>query len=814
MVPRFLCVLLLGPCLLCSVSASADSAAFDLNGPPVEVTVTRAGKTLPIAEVPNLQVGDRIWLHPELPGSQSVHYLLVAAFLRGTTNPPPENWFTKAETWDKEVREEGIVVTVPKGAQQMLLFLAPETGGDFSSLRGAVRGKPGAFVRASQDLVQAGLNRSRLDKYLDEVRQTSQFAPDALHERSVLLARSLSIKLDQQCFDRPAEQQMACLTHDSDNLVLDDGHSQSMVATLTSGPASDLIGHVSSTPMARGGYYSPYIGAFVDVARIMGSIHTAQYQYIPALALPHHDALNLKLNNPPSFRNPKSVLVIGMPAVESEQLPPLRAVEAERPLCLQSPGLALAVEGAPLVFSTDYAHDFVLRMHDASGKALELPVFADPARGGFVANEKQLATVLAQAKDLGPVITGSLRGFWGFKEFDGPVFPMRNAHPATWTLPGEDTTLVVGRGDTLHLASTGAACVDQILLKDRAGKEIKAQWQAAKNDALEVHVPLEHASSGPATLLIKQFGLAKPDELKLQMYSEAAHLDAFTIHAGDHDGMLYGTRLDEVAMLELPGARFAPGTLSRSKEQDQLQLSAAGGSAPTLSADQSLTAQVALKDGRVLKVQTKIEPPRPKVALLSRTVQPAPAVSSSIHIGKEDELPQDGRLSFFLTSQVPPAFERDEKIEVATLDGSYHAFLSQAEGTLVLQDAKTVLAFLDPAKAFGPSAFGELHFRVVATDGSQGDWQPLATLVRVPTLKEVRCPSSPDQDCSLLGSNLYLIDSVASDAAFTHQKPVPVGTAGSTLPVPRPNGTLLYLKLRDDPATVDSVALPVMPEAP
>ena len=90
-------------------SASADNAAFDLVGPKVEMNVTRAGKTLPIAEVPNLQPGDRIWIHPDLPDDQSVHYLLVVTFLRGTTNPPPEEWFTRVETWDKKVRTEGIV---------------------------------------------------------------------------------------------------------------------------------------------------------------------------------------------------------------------------------------------------------------------------------------------------------------------------------------------------------------------------------------------------------------------------------------------------------------------------------------------------------------------------------------------------------------------------------------------------------------------------------------------------------------------------------------------------------------------------------
>src|ERR1700733_4120280 len=155
-------------------TSRADSAAFDLAGPRIQMTVTRAGKMLPIADVPNLQPGDRLWIHPDFPENQSVRYLLIVAFLRGSTNPPPDNWFTRAETWNRQVRQEAIIVTVPADAQQALLFLAPETGGDFSTLRGAVRGKPGTFVRASQDLNQASLDRLRLEKYLNGVKETSE----------------------------------------------------------------------------------------------------------------------------------------------------------------------------------------------------------------------------------------------------------------------------------------------------------------------------------------------------------------------------------------------------------------------------------------------------------------------------------------------------------------------------------------------------------------------------------------------------------------------------------------------------------------
>src|SRR5215475_2582735 len=125
---------------VCVLLRAQGSGRFDLTGPRLQVRVTRAGRTLPIASVPNLQPGDKLWLYPDLPPTQSVHYLLVAVFLRGTTNPPPDKWFYRIETWNKKIREEGAYITVPEEAQQAILFLAPETGGDFSTLRSAVQG--------------------------------------------------------------------------------------------------------------------------------------------------------------------------------------------------------------------------------------------------------------------------------------------------------------------------------------------------------------------------------------------------------------------------------------------------------------------------------------------------------------------------------------------------------------------------------------------------------------------------------------------------------------------------------------------------
>src|SRR5580698_8966277 len=149
--------------------ASAVPAPFDLAGPTLEVRVTRAGNTLPASQVPNLAPGDRVWIKADLPETQSVQYLMVAAFLSGSTNPPPEKWFFACKLWTGKCRSEGLNITVPQGAQQVLLFLAPHTGGDLRTLIGAVRGRPGAFVRTSQDLNQAALDRSRLERFLSAV---------------------------------------------------------------------------------------------------------------------------------------------------------------------------------------------------------------------------------------------------------------------------------------------------------------------------------------------------------------------------------------------------------------------------------------------------------------------------------------------------------------------------------------------------------------------------------------------------------------------------------------------------------------------
>lgn len=809
---RFAAITVVAVMCLCT-AAFAGAAPFDLNGPKIEVTVTRGDKTLPITEVPNLALGDKLWIHPDFPADQAVHYLVVAAFLRGSTNTPPEKWFHKGEAWDKKFKREGMTITVPKGAQQVLIFLAPETNGDFKTLVNAVRGRPGAFVRASQDLNQASLDRSRLDKYLAAVRQINEMDPEQLKTVSPLLARSLDIRLKPDCLNREMIEIAPCLTEQQDDLILNDGHSQSIVGALTSGPTADLAMQASYTPQMSYGYYGSYVASAMDIARILDSFRTAQYQYIPALAEMQGKALALKLNTPPSFHNPKSVLVIALPAVEGAQPPPLRPVDEGQVYCAQKATLALPVEGAPLVFSTGYARDLMLHLQAANGKSVDLPLRPDALRGGLDVDTKPL-----QGTVIGSDVKASIRGYWGFEPFTGPEVRLQGAHAQTWKIADAgDGSLVVGRDDTLRLVADDASCVDGIEFRGADGKAMKADWKIVKPNQVEVTLPLKDAQPGQMTLMVKQAGVDKPADLQVQAYSEAGHLTAFTLHAGDTQGMLEGTRLDEVARLKLKGVEFKPGTLTSTKGMDTLPMVAMNvKDAGKLKPGEPFKAVAVLKDGRKESVRGTIAEARPSVKLLSKSVQMSGSganeeATSNIQLSDPDELPQNATLLFSLKAQTPPKFSRGEGIELATADESYTTTLTLAKG-LTLQDSHTALATLDPSKAFGSSAFGPLKFRVITDGGVKGDWQPLATLVRLPKLESLQCDANAEGTCKLRGSDLFLVDAIAQGPDFKNPVQVPDGFAGWTLPVPRPdsNGSAkgqLYVKLRDDPSVVNLVTL-------
>ena len=815
----------LGLCLLVASITStvhADSARFDLAGPKIDVRVTRGGSTLPIAEVPNLLPGDRIWIKADLPPSQSNHLLVIVAFLRGTTNEPPDSWFTEIDTWEKKTLE-GTTVTVPNDAEQALIFVAPETGGDFKTLRSAVKGKPGLFIRADADLNEASFEQQRIERYLAAMKTVPQDDQKAIQDHSAKLAATLALKPNADCFKQPVDQQVNCLTQSSAPILLSDGHGQSIAETLSSGPSSDFINAASVTPTAAGGVYSAYVGAVIDLVHLVSTLHTAQYQYIPGLSFPQGSTLNLKLNAPPSFTNPKSVIVIGLPAIQKAKLPPLRPHDTNQVACLLQPKMALLLEGAPLVFSTNFAHDLVLHLN-RTGAPTEIPLMPDAFEGGLVMAEqdtrKPLSNTQPQDGDsprAGPgvkigtntdlTVTGTIRGYWGFDSFEGPTLTVQQTPGKNWRIVS-DTQLLVGHDNHLTLKGDGTACVQHIALTNNEGGDVEVSFKPVAGsdkeakDTLALDVSLKKVQPGGYSLAVAQFGGSNKDEVPLTAYTGDISLERVKIHQGDNIAVLSGSGLTNVASVAIDNQSFAPAKIVNNDKTVSLQ--GTTGVSPNDGSD----AIVTLKDGRTMTVKISVEAARPDLTLLSFKATPTQQENAiPVDLGVQEDIPLNSKLTFVV--QTKKVFPHTQTIEVATIDGSVHTSLSLQANNLVLQDEHTAVATLDPLKTLGQSAFGRLQIRPVGEDGTPGDWTPLGTLVRTPQITAIHCTSMDAPTCGIEGNNLFFVQAFSAAQDFSKATDVPTGFAENTFNVPTPaDGTTLYLRLRDDPNTVSAMRLP------
>jgi hypothetical protein len=813
-------------CLLfASLSAAlrADTAKFDLVGPKISVRVTRGNTTLPIAQVPNLQAGDKLWIKADLPATQRNHLLLVVAFLRGTTNEPPDNWFTEIDTWDKKT-VEGTSITVPQDAEQALMFVAPETGGDFKTLRSAVRGRPGIFIRADADLNEASFEQLRIERYLAAMKNVPQGDQKAIQDHSAKLATTLALKPNPDCFKQPVDQQVNCLTQTSAPVLLADGHGATVAETLSTGPSSDLINSASYTQAMGAGVYSAYIGTIVDLVHIVSLLKTAQYQYIPAISFPQGETMNLKLNTPPSFLNPKTVIVIGLPAIQKATPPPLHPHDPNQVACLLQPKMALLLEGAPLVFSTGFAHDIVLHLN-RTGANTDIPLTPDAFEGGLIVAKPGPREVL---KDVPPTssdatgaktevklgtptdltITGTVRGYWGFDPFTGPSLTLQQVDAKTWKIVG-NTQLLAGKDNKLTLQGDATGCVEKIVLRTAKDKDIDVNFKPAEADAkdskaakntLALDVSLKTVEPGGYSLAIQQYGDPNPAKVALTAYTGDIKFDILKIHKGDHSAVLQGQGVQNVASVEISNQTFTPA----GGDDKELKLQGKIGISP----DDGSNATVKLKDGRTMPVKISTEAPRPGLTLLSFKATAAQQPNTlPITLGAKDDLPLNGKLTFVV--QTKDVFPRTQTIEVATADNSVHTVLTLSSNNLVLQDEHTAIATLDPLKAFGQSAFGKLAMRPMAEDGTPGDWTDLGTLVRTPQITAIHCTTADAPTCTVDGTSLFLVAAFGAAEDFAKAASVPTGFADNTFAVPTPaDGATLYLKLRDDPDHIATVTLP------
>ncbi|WP_260928099.1 hypothetical protein [Novosphingobium sp. 9] len=779
-----------------SSAAAADPAPFELDGPRIDIEVTRGKQTLPIAQVPSLSEGDKLVIRSAVGPDQGAHFILVSAFLRGATNPPPKDWVQFTETWQKKDKKHTLDVTVPKGARQMVLLMVPDTGGAEGVLRDSVRGKPGEFVRVGQELNQASLDHSRLEAFMAAIRAQGDYQPEALQKIAPVLASSLSIKLNADCLSKVAQEQASCLLQSPDTLVLSDVHSSSLADTLTDTP-TDLALQLSATPEGGAGYYSAYIGVARDLVRMLGAFSNPSFGYLPALTQRDGSTLSLLLNAAPSFNKPKSVMVAGMPAVEADVPPQLRST-AKGPICVATGDAVLPVEGAPLVFSTRFAHNVSLRVTGPDSKIIEIPVEARANRGGYVLPAGALPT-----GETG-TLRGHLHGRWGFESFDGPDFQLQRPGTGAWKVVADTSDLVVGRDNTVEISGGAAGCVSDVTMQRGNGAPQPVKWTASAADGLSVTVPLTGAAPGPVHLSVRYRGDDNPSDLPLTARAESSRIDTITAYGNDGHILMTGQRLEQVKDVALGSLTFTPDGLTRNDNLDRLSLTAQGG-AHVPAAGTSIDAQVHLTGGRSQTISVKVAAPRPQATIIGRTIRPAPQPAGTLplEITGDDILPDAASLVFSLQAPEGMAFTSADTLEIAGTSDDVLARLSMGKG-LTMASAQVLVGTLAPDD-LPPSTFGPLRFRVVQA-GIAGDWQPLATLARLPRIVSATCDAKAAKPaCTITGQSLYLVDAVSTDAAFASASAVPVGYTGTALQSGIPADGVLHLRLRDAPKAQVSV---------
>ncbi|MDE2561650.1 MAG: hypothetical protein KGL48_05320 [Sphingomonadales bacterium] len=506
MIKSILTALAAFTCAVATSPALADNAPFDLAGPTLKITVTRKGATLPISEVPQLAPGDKVSIEALLPPDETAHYLLVATSLRSPTNPPPDQWFARSETWKRMGHGGGpISLTVPADAQHLVVFLAPATGGDFSTLRNAVKGRPGAFVRAAQDLEQASLDRGRYEAFLAAIHKAASEGPDTLARLAPVVASSLRIKINDDCLQQLNDLQAACLFDSTQSVVLsaDDSSDSSSSLNPLVGAATDLAMSFSATPAGGLGTFSPYISAIQEIIGIFGAMHTAKYQYIPALGLPDGTRFRMVLNAPPSFKNPRSVLMAALPAVRTASPPVLQSRAGSAPPCFGASALVLPVTTNPLLYSTAFAHALTLRVALPDKTILDLPLTPDAARRGLDIGSQEAMV----GNPTGP-LKGTIHGQWGFQSFAGPQVTLDT--PGAWQWKAGDS-----RKDDGEVILTGAptSCVSAVRVKPLHGTDQKAVWKLLAPDRIAVTLPTQGDKPGPVAVTVEGPDGTKPVKL-------------------------------------------------------------------------------------------------------------------------------------------------------------------------------------------------------------------------------------------------------------------------------------------------------------
>ena len=301
-----------------------------------------------------------------------------------------------------------------------------------------------------------------------------------------------------------------------DTLILNDGHSVSIVEALTTrtrersgdGGQRHAAGELRLLqPLPR--------DAAAILGRLFDSFRVANYQYIPALATAVGQAAHVDAQHAAVVS--KSEIGAGRGAAGR------RAGAASAAARRQSEGHLLRAQKFARAARRRRAIgvlDRVCARHRSCASPARTAKRSTCRRRRMPRKAASSSTPRrSQTASLEDRFEGSLHGYWGFEKFDGPGFQLVNTHSQAWTPSStDDGSLIVGRANTIHLQAGSVACIDRIMVKDPAGKELRVEWSPVK--ANEVRDQSAAAAGGArradaARLAVRREGTASSRAARL-----------------------------------------------------------------------------------------------------------------------------------------------------------------------------------------------------------------------------------------------------------------------------------------------------------
>ncbi len=266
------------------------------------------------------------------------------------------------------------------------------------------------------------------------------------------------------------------------------------------------------------------------------------------------------------------------------------------------------------------------------------------------------------------------------------------------------------------------------------------------------------------------------------------------------------------------GSRLLPSTLNRVENLDQLLMNARRVHGEPGTRQAVCGARGTERRPRAESAASTVDPPRPRGRIAQQRRSGGWRRSAAARATGQPGRSASRRTAGLL-SQVRRAGGLSPRRERSKWPRPTPAFTPcwrLSDGSLMLEDARYRSGpAWSRSRASAPRHSGRCACAPIAADGAAGRLGSAGDVCAHARIQGIALPAMPSaKPCMLSGTDLFLAASFASTLRrSTTRRMFRPQFTGTQLVVPHPVNGVLYLKLRDDPATVQTLTLPVTPVA-